>query len=64
MSEKEKKLLQAVRRALLMVVDAIEDYLAMERTSDLRKIAKEWETNAFTLEAKIAELKACQKAEI
>lgn len=64
MTEKNKKLLQAVRRALLMLVDAVEDYLEMEKTSDLRKIAQEWKTNAFVLEGKLAELKACQKTEI
>ena len=35
------KLLMAIRAALLMSVDAIEDYLEMPRTKDLRKKARE-----------------------
>jgi hypothetical protein len=41
MSEKQIKLLKAVRQALLMVVDAIEEALEMERTSELRRKVKE-----------------------
>jgi hypothetical protein len=41
MSEKQAKLLKAVRQALLMIVDAIEEALEMERTSELRRKVKE-----------------------
>jgi hypothetical protein len=41
MNEKQAKLLKAVRQALLMIVDAIEEALEMERTSELRRRVKE-----------------------
>ena len=39
---KERILLMAVRAALLAGVDAIEEYLEIKRTKDLRKIAKQF----------------------
>lgn len=41
MNEKQIALMKAVRQALLMIVDAIEVFLEMERTSELRKKVKE-----------------------
>jgi len=37
--EKERKLLLVRRQALLMEVDAIEQYLGLKRTSEIRKEA-------------------------
>jgi len=40
MNDKLDRLLLAFRAGLLMLVDAIEEYLEMPRTKDLRKKAK------------------------
>ena len=40
MNDKLDKLLLAFRAGLLMLVDAIEEYLGMPRTKDLRKKAR------------------------
>lgn len=58
MNEQDRKILEIVRTALLMLVDAVERKLEMpERTSDIRKRLKE-----SVLE--LARLRACQTTEI
>ena len=41
MTEKECELKKRERQALLMMVDAIEEYLDMPRTSEIRQFAKD-----------------------